>query len=122
MIPTGRWTRAEIDIEAIRRNAAAFKSLLRPGVILCAVVKADGYGHGAEAVARAALAAGADRLAVAILDEALALRGAGFDGDLLILGHTPPRQAALVAANGLTQTIFNLEQAEDLRALTGLSG
>lgn len=114
MTSTGRLTRAEIDLAAIRRNAAAFKSLLRPGTALCAVVKADGYGHGAAAVARAALSAGADRLAVAILDEALALREAGFSGDILILGHTPLFQARLAAENGLTQTIFNLEQAEAL--------
>lgn len=120
--PVGRWTRAEIDLAAVRRNAAAFKSLLRPGTALCAVVKADGYGHGAEAAARAALAAGADRLAVAILDEALSLRAAGFNGDILILGHTPPRQAALVAENGLTQTIFNLEQAEALAAAGDAAG
>ena len=118
----GRLTRAEIDLAAVKRNAAAFKSLLRPTTALCAVVKADGYGHGAEAVARAAIRAGADRLAVAILDEALSLRAAGFTEDILILGHTPPHQSRLVAENGLTQTIFNLEQAEALAGAADSSG
>ena len=118
----GRLTRAEIDLSAIERNVAAFKSLLRPGASLCAVVKADGYGHGAEAAARAALKAGADRLAVAIADEALSLRAAGFTEDLLILGHTPPWQARLVAENNLIQTIFNLEQAEALAQAAEAAG
>lgn len=112
----GRPTRAEIDLSAIRHNVLALKSLVKPSVRFCAVVKADGYGHGAAPVAAEALRAGADYLAVAVLDEALSLRGAGFSGPLLVLGYTPPHQAALVAENGLTQTIYNTEQAEALSA------
>lgn len=50
---------AEIDLAAIKKNAEQIKGCLKPGVKFCAVVKADGYGHGAVAVARAALAGGA---------------------------------------------------------------
>ncbi len=114
MVSVGRPTWAEVDLSAIRRNIMALKSLVSPPTRFCAVVKADGYGHGAIAVAGEAIKAGADYLAVAILDEALILRSAGFTGPLLILGYTPPRQAHLVAENGLTQTIYNLEQAEAL--------
>ncbi len=114
MVSVGRLTRAEVDLSAIRRNVLSFRSLIAPTTRFCAVVKADGYGHGAAAVAGAALRAGADHLAVAILDEALSLRAAGFTGPILILGHTPARQAHLVAENGLTQTIYSLEQAEAL--------
>jgi len=110
----GRPTRAEVDLSAIAGNVAVLKSLLKPAVRFCAVVKADGYGHGAVAVAAEALRAGADCLAVAILDEALSLRAAGFTCPILILGYTPPIQAHLVAENGLTQTIYNQTQAEAL--------
>lgn len=117
MMPSvGRPTRAEIDLSAIWHNTIALKSLIDPSSRLCAVVKADGYGHGAAPVAAQALRAGADYLAVAVLDEALSLRAAGFSGPLLILGYTPPQQAVLVAENGLTQTIYNLQQAEALNA------
>ena len=110
----GRPTRAEVDLSAISGNVTALKSLLKPGIRFCAVVKADGYGHGAAAVAAQALRSGADYLAVAIVDEALELRAAGLTAPILILGYTPPAQAHLVAENGLTQTIYNQTQAEAL--------
>ncbi|KXS56652.1 MAG: alanine racemase [Candidatus Adiutrix intracellularis] len=111
-----RQTWVEIDLSAIQHNVRYFKSLLSPGTRFCAVVKANGYGHGATAVARAALAAGADYLAVADLDEALTLREAGFNDPILILGYTPPAATRLVVANDITQTIFSLEQAQALAA------
>jgi alanine racemase len=113
---SGRPTWAEIDLSAVAANVRYIKSLLAPGVRFCAVIKADGYGHGAVAVARTVLEAGADYLAVAILDEALILREAGFTEPLLILGYTPSLAAPLAAANRVTQTIFNLEQAKALSA------
>jgi alanine racemase len=61
---------ARVDFEAIRLNCARLRSELRDGAELCAVVKADGYGHGADACANAALAGGATRLAVATAIEA----------------------------------------------------
>lgn len=107
---------AEINLSAIANNVRQIKTLVKPGVKFCAVVKADGYGHGAIAVARTALEAGADRLAVAILGEALELRRAGFTVPILILGFTPSQQAAQVVANDITQTVFSLEAAEALSA------
>ena len=77
---------ARIDDGAIERNAARLAAAAAPAA-LCAVVKADGYGHGAEAAARAALAGGATWLAVATAGEAAALRAAGIEGcPLLIMG------------------------------------
>jgi alanine racemase len=61
---------ARIDLGAVQANCARLKSALREGAELCAVVKADGYGHGADACAEAALAGGASRLAVATATEA----------------------------------------------------
>ena len=77
---------ARIDLGAIERNCAHLCSLAGGGTELCAVVKADGYGHGATESARAALAGGATWLATATADEATALRDAGLDGALLVMG------------------------------------
>ena len=76
---------ARIDLAAIERNCARLARVAAPAR-LCAVVKADGYGHGAEQAARAAQAGGATWLAVATADEAAGLRAAGIDGPLLVMG------------------------------------
>lgn len=105
---------AEIDLMAIAHNVREIKSLLRKETKLCAVLKADAYGHGAIPVARAALAAGADYLAVAIVSEALELRAAGFREPVLVLGYTPPQQAVQVVESGIEQTVFSIEAARAL--------
>ena len=79
-------TRAEINLDHIEHNVSEFRRLLGPGVQIVAVVKADGYGHGAVEVARAALRAGASYLAVALVGEALELRRAGIEAPVLLLG------------------------------------
>jgi len=76
---------ARVNLAAIERNCARLAAVVAPAA-LCAVVKADGYGHGAVAVARAARAGGAGWLAVATAEEARALRDAGVDGPLMVLG------------------------------------
>ncbi|GAB4248566.1 MAG: alanine racemase [Thermoleophilia bacterium] len=78
--------RATIDLAAVRRNVAAVRGRLAPGTGCIAVVKADGYGHGAVPVARAALEAGAAGLAVTTCEEAGALRDAGLGVGALIMG------------------------------------
>ncbi|MFA4927368.1 MAG: alanine racemase [Patulibacter sp.] len=77
---------ARINLAAIERNVARLRDLVTPGAAFCAVVKADGYGHGAVPVARAALAGGAGWLAVVTAAEATELRRAGIDARLLVLG------------------------------------
>jgi alanine racemase len=77
---------ARVNVAAIERNVARLRRDLRAGSELCAVVKADGYGHGAAPSAHAALAGGATWLAVATADEAVQLRAAGIDARLLVLG------------------------------------
>lgn len=77
---------ARVDIGAVERNCGHLRSLLTGGAELCAVVKADGYGHGDVACARAALAGGASSLAVATAGEASALRCAGIDAPVLVMG------------------------------------
>src|SRR5438093_2778494 len=77
---------ARVDLGAIRHNCARLAGELRGGAALCAVVKADGYGHGAVPVARAALEGGATWLAVASAGEAAQLRAAGIQARLLVMG------------------------------------
>jgi alanine racemase len=82
---------ARIDVGAIERNCARLASLVAPAK-LCAVVKADGYGHGAVRAARAARAGGASWLAVATANEAAQLRAAGVDGPILVMGALSPQE------------------------------
>lgn len=113
---------AEITLSAIHKNVQEFKKLIATGVKLCAVVKADGYGHGAEAVAKTALAAGADFLSVAILQEAVTLRQSGFTCPILVMGYTPTNQAHVVVSNEIAQTIYSMDQAEALSAAASACG
>jgi len=100
-----RWARAEVDLEAVRRNVRTLKGRTRPGTLFMAVVKADGYGHGAIPVARAALGAGADRLGVATVDEALRLREAGIEAPVHLLSEPPGSAIDLIIEHGLTPTV-----------------
>lgn len=75
-----------IDLAAVRHNVRFLRSKLEPGVGFLAVVKADGYGHGALQCARAALEAGAAGVAVATAEEAATLQDAGFGGPILVMG------------------------------------
>lgn len=77
---------ARVNLAAIERNAATLRQRLSPAAELCAVVKGDGYGHGAVPAAHAALAGGAAWLAVATAGEAAELRAAPIAGALLVLG------------------------------------
>jgi alanine racemase len=77
---------ARVNLAAIERNVARLGSGLAEGCKLCAVVKADGYGHGAVPAGRVALAGGASWLAVATAGEAVELRDAGIDSPILIMG------------------------------------
>jgi alanine racemase len=89
-----RWV--EIDLSAVAHNARAVRNAAGRGCRLMAVVKADAYGHGAAPVARAAMGAGADSLAVTYLEEAEVLRRAGVRTPVLVMGPVDPSQAGLV--------------------------
>lgn len=101
---------AEISASAIAHNVRALKSVIGDAS-LCAVVKANGYGHGAPLAARAALDGGAESLAVAIVDEGIELRGAGVSTPILLLAEIPPEAIPDALANELTLTIGSLEGA-----------
>jgi alanine racemase len=83
---------ARVNLAAIERNVARLRRELAPATTLCAVVKADGYGHGAVPAARAALAGGAGRIAVVAAGEAAALRAAGIDAPILVMGALSPEE------------------------------
>lgn len=96
---------AEVDLSAVRHNAAELRAAAGAAA-LCAVVKADGYGHGSVPVARAALEGGADWLAVALVEEALVLRDAGVDAPVLVLSEQPADALVGAARAGLTPTVY----------------
>ena len=102
---------AEIDLAALRWNTAALRRAAG-GAAIAAVVKADGYGHGAVEAARAALEGGAERLCVFAPQEAIALREAGLRAPILALGPLPPNQAELAARLELTVSLRRIEEVE----------
>jgi alanine racemase len=102
-----RPVRAEIDLDAVRANVRTLRAVSAPAALL-AVVKADGYGHGAVPVARAALDAGAAALGVALVEEGIELRDAGIDAPVLVLSEPVPDAAAGVVAYGLTPVVYTL--------------
>jgi alanine racemase len=99
--PAAERVQAWVNVAAIERNCARLRTALADGTRLCAVVKADGYGHGALASSRAALAGGADWLAVAGARELRELREAGVQVPVLVMGAlTPAELAHTLAARG----------------------
>ncbi len=109
-------TWAEISLPNIRHNYEAIRAILPEGCRFLGVVKADAYGHGAVDTALLLEREGADYLAVACLDEALALRAGGVRMPVLILGHTPEKYTDLLLKNGITQAVTGLREAERFSA------
>ncbi|MBR4153575.1 MAG: alanine racemase [Selenomonadaceae bacterium] len=105
---------AEIDLDAIRHNLTEVRRHINPASKLCAVVKANAYGHGAIEVSKVAVECGADFLAVATVGEAIELRRAGFNLPILILGLIPQNTVDAVVANDLTQAVADFELAEKI--------
>jgi alanine racemase len=112
---------AEVDLDALRHNVRVVREVAG-GVPLCAVVKADGYGHGAVPVARAALEAGAASLAVALVEEGAVLREAGIDAPILLLSEPPAFAADEVVARRLTPTLYTAEGIDAFAAAAGAAG
>jgi alanine racemase len=113
---------SEIHLDAIASNVRALKRLLPPGCRLMAVVKADGYGHGAVRVARTALESGAEHLAVARLSEGIELRRAGVRAPILLFGYTPPENLEPVFEHDLTPTVYSSQTAREFSAKAASAG
>ena len=107
---------AEIDLSAIAHNVKEVRRITQPAAQILAVVKANGYGHGAVEVSRVALANGASWLGVARITEAAALRKAGIIAPVLVLGYTPPEQGDEVVRNRLSQAVYSRDMALALSA------
>ncbi|MCE2525084.1 MAG: alanine racemase [Acidimicrobiia bacterium] len=101
-----RPTSAIVDLAALQANAAELARRAAPAG-LCAVVKADGYGHGAVATARAALAGGATWLAVALVEEGIELRQAGVTAPILLLSEPRPTEMVEVVAYDLRPSVYS---------------
>lgn len=108
----------EVDLGNIAHNVGAFRQRLPAATRLTAVVKADGYGHGMLRVARTALHAGAEELAVATVHEGAALRAAGLHAPILIAGPVAPEEAPLVVQHGLVPSVACFEVAAALTRAT----
>ena len=105
---------AEIDLKAIANNVKELRGITQPGARLMAVVKADGYGHGAVEVARCALQNGASFLGVARIEEGIQIRKAGITVPILVFGYTRPYRAGDLLHYGLTQSVSTAETAREL--------
>ena len=104
---------ANINLDAIYQNVANAKKLLKPDTKIMAIVKADGYGHGAIETA-SVIDSIVDAYGVAILEEGIELRQAGFTKDILILGFTPaPLYEPMINYN-ITTAVFQLDMAQKI--------
>ncbi len=112
-VSSQRPTWLEIDLGAIAGNVRRLKALAGAAELLISL-KADAYGHGAIQVAHTALHNGATWLGVATLSEGVALRHAGIDAPILVLGYTPAWQARDLLRHNLTATVFDLDVAAAL--------
>ncbi len=110
-----RPTVAEVDLGAIAHNVRLLGEVAEAQV--CAVVKADGYGHGAVPTAKAALEGGATWLAVALVEEGEELRAAGIDAPILLLAEPPTDAAQRLVAADLTAVVYTRAFARALAAL-----
>jgi alanine racemase len=112
MLPT---TYVSVDLDAIRHNLRQVQSRLREGCALCAVVKANAYGHGLVPVARACVSAGAQFLAVSSADEGVLLREAGLSAPVLVFLPPTPDECEALVAHDLTATVVSTAQVMQLQ-------
>jgi alanine racemase len=114
------WLR--VDLEAIASNLSRVRQIVGDDVSVMAVLKADGYGHGAIRIARTAANNGARMLGVACLSEGIVLRRARIDTPILVLGYTPAWQAREAILNDITATVFDLDTAHAFSRAAGELG
>ncbi|MGM0378124.1 MAG: alanine racemase [Bacillota bacterium] len=107
-----RPTWAEINLDNLKNNIKEVKRVSDKDALITAVVKADGYGHGALGIIKTLLKNGADRLAVATINEALQIRKKFKDVDILILGYTANDFYKELIDNNITQTVYDYNQAK----------
>lgn len=101
---------AEVNLDNLVHNIQEIRKNVSSDSLVTAVVKANAYGHGSVVLAKLFLENGADRLAVATLSEAIELRQAGIDSEILVLGYTQISEYGKLIDYNITQTIFSLDQ------------
>jgi len=106
-----------IDLENFRHNLKSIKNHIKIGTKIMAIIKADGYGHGALGLIDVLKEEGIDRVAVAVLLEALEIREKYKDVKIMLLGYTPDENLEEVIKNDITPTIYSFEQAKYLDEL-----
>ncbi len=111
-----RPVRLQADYQAIADNVRLLRDVMGPQVQLMAPVKANGYGHGALGTAKTVLEAGAQRLAVAMVDEAIELREGGIEAPILILGASIGPAVDAVVEYGVGMALQSADQARQMRA------
>ncbi len=114
-----RPTWLQVDLDAIAHNLHWVRRAAGDKVAVMVVLKADGYGHGAVRIARTAINNGAKMLGVACLSEGVALRRAGINAPILILGYTPAWQARDAVRSDITAAVFDLDT---IRAFSRAAG
>ena len=103
---------AEVSTAAIRHNYKQIRSIIPKHTEMMAIVKADGYGHGAIEISNILQKEGANRFAVAIAKEGEELRSSGITAPILVLGYTPRADIKMLIKNDLTQTVFSYDMAK----------
>jgi alanine racemase len=122
MIPEGqRPSFAEVNVCAITNNVRTLREHAGTKEF-CAVVKADGYGHGSVQAAKAAVDGGATMLAVALVEEAVTLRAAGVTAPIMILSEPPRGSESTIAEHGLIATVYSEAVIDRLSAAGGMAG
>ena len=117
-----RPTVAEVDLEAVRHNVRLLRKVVSPAAV-CAVVKANGYGHGALEVSVAALEAGATSLAVALVEEGVALREEGITARIIVLSEPPLDAMEAALRSNLEPAVYTLDGIQEaLRAVLRAPG
>lgn len=109
--PEDRWAWVQIDLGAVKRNVRALKKCLGRGVRLMCAVKADAYGHGAIACAKAMRQGGADEFAVATVSEGVELREAGYTWPILMLNECPPESIDTLVEYDIMPSVYTFEFA-----------
>lgn len=113
------WT--EVNLDALLHNYRLIRQRIQPKKMM-AVVKADAYGHGDIVIAKTLQSAGTEWFAVSNFEEAVLLRRQGISRPILILGYTPPGDAAALAAQEITQAVYSLEYAAALNTAAAEAG
>lgn len=112
---------AEINLDHLKHNLLEVRRIIKKNTMICAVIKADAYGHGAKEIVNTLIDNGADRFAVATLSEGIQLRRSGVKLPIMIFGYTPVEYWEKVLQYNLIQTIYTLEQARALSEFTSSS-